>query len=361
MRRMMTGNQAVVEAAVRAGCRFFSGYPITPVSDLMEYMARRLAQVGGVFIQMEDELGAITAAIGASWAGKKSMTATSGPGFSLMQEGIGYAAMTETPVVVVDSQRGGPSTGQPTMPSQGDVLQARYGSHGDYPIAVLAPSDIQEVYDLTIKAFNIAEALRTPVVLLMDAFMSHMAEPVSEGECEILERKVHPPGPVERPYEPGEDLVPPFPVFGRGNLVSVTGLTHDEKGVPRPEDNRVHASLIRRLFGKFERRKDLLEDVRTMGDGRRLVIAYGMMGRLAEALVDRGYRLLRPRVLWPAPTGPLKREMAEADVVYVVEMNIGKYSLVVKRVAEELGIEVRSISILGGRIPTPSELEAMME
>ncbi|RLF32182.1 MAG: 2-oxoacid:acceptor oxidoreductase subunit alpha, partial [Thermoplasmata archaeon] len=253
--RFFSGNVAAAEGAILAGCRFFGGYPITPSTEIAERMAFRLPQVGGVFIQMEDELASMAAILGASWGGVKAMTATSGPGLSLMQENIGLGAMTETPCVVVDVQRGGPSTGMPTLVAQADVMQARWGSHGDYEIIALAPSSVQECFDLTIRAFNLSEKYRTPVIVLMDESVGHMSEKVvipSAEEIALIERK-KPTVPPEayRAYEPDEDLVPPMACAGEGYNVHVTGLTHDEKGYPVATDPEVQARLVRRLCDKI--------------------------------------------------------------------------------------------------------------
>ena len=258
----MQGNEACAEAALAAGCRFYAGYPITPSTEIMELMARRLPELGGVFVQMEDEIASIAAAIGASWTGRKAMTATSGPGFSLMQENIGYAAMTETPVVIVDSQRGGPATGQPTMVAQGDVMQARFGAHGDYEIIVLAPGTPQEMFDLTLHAFNLSEEYRTPVIVLADAETSHMRGKVVVEGLRIIDRKTFPEGHVAEPFRADEALVPQFPVFGRKHRVHVTGLTHDTRGYPIGTDPAVHAALVNRITGKIANNREKIGQVK---------------------------------------------------------------------------------------------------
>ncbi|HPP06521.1 MAG TPA: 2-oxoacid:acceptor oxidoreductase subunit alpha, partial [Syntrophorhabdaceae bacterium] len=238
---LLQGNEAIVEGALRAGCRFFAGYPITPATEISEAMSVKLPQVGGTFIQMEDEIASIAAVIGASLAGVKSMTATSGPGFSLMQENIGFAIMAEVPCVIVDAMRGGPSTGLPTSPAQGDVMQARWGTHGDHPIIVLCPSTIRECYDLTIKAFNLSEKFRNPVILLVDEVVAHMREKITffdDEEIEIFNR-IKPNMPPEWyiPYADTPSGVPPMANFGEGYRYHVTGLTHDIRGFPtsRPD------------------------------------------------------------------------------------------------------------------------------
>ncbi|MCD6491636.1 MAG: 2-oxoacid:acceptor oxidoreductase subunit alpha, partial [Candidatus Korarchaeota archaeon] len=232
----MSGNEAIAEGAIMAGCRFFAGYPITPSSEIAERLARRLPQVGGIFIQMEDELASMIAIIGASWGGLKAMTATSGPGFSLMQENLGFAVMTETPVVVVDVQRGSPSTGLPTLIGQGDIMQAKWGSHGPYEIIALSPSTVQECFDFAIKAFNLAEKYRVPVIVLMDERISHLYEKVVVPPKEkliLVERKRPKSKENFLPYKAEDDLIPPMPPVGEGYHFHITGLTHDERGYPK--------------------------------------------------------------------------------------------------------------------------------
>ena len=243
------GDEAIARAAILAGCRFYAGYPITPASEIFEAMSIYMPLVDGVSIQMEDEIGSIAAVIGASWAGAKSMTATSGPGFSLMMENLGYAIMTETPLVLVNVQRSGPSTGQPTLAAQGDLMQAIWGTHGDHSLIVLTPATVQEAFDMTIKAFNLAEKYRTPVILLTDAEVGHMRERVyapHPDELELIYRKL-PANEEEANYPFGDihgDLVPPMPVFGKGHHTYVTGLTHDEKGRPKTVQSEIHEKLI---------------------------------------------------------------------------------------------------------------------
>ena len=251
----LSGNYACVEGAIAAGCRFYAGYPITPSNEIAERMSFRIAQVGGIYIQMEDELGSMAALVGASWGGAKSMTATSGPGFSLMQENIGLAAMTETPCVVVNVQRG-PSTGLPTLVGQADVMQARWGSHGDYEIIALAPASSQECFDFTIKAFNLAERWRVPVIVLMDEVVGHMWERVvipPKEEIKLISRKRPTIPPKDfLPFKAGKDLVPEMPIAGEGYRVHVTGLTHDEKGYPAMND-KAHNKLVTRLVDKIRK------------------------------------------------------------------------------------------------------------
>jgi len=281
----MSGDLACAEGALAAGCRFFGGYPITPATEIAERMARRMPEVGGIYIQMEDEIGSIAAVIGASYAGKKAMTATSGPGFSLMQENIGLAVMTEAPLVIVDIMRGGPSTGQPTMPGQQDIMQAKWGSHGDYEIIALAPSSVQEMFDLTIECFNLAEIYRVPVILLADEIIGHMWERVKippPDEIVIVNRKKPKVPPNE--YHP---LVPPMACFGEGYRFHATGLTHDEKGEPKTVSIEEQNKLVRRLCDKIRKNADKIIKVEEvmLEDAEVAVIAYGIASRAALSAV----------------------------------------------------------------------------
>jgi 2-oxoglutarate ferredoxin oxidoreductase subunit alpha len=332
--RVMSGNEACAEAAMAAGLRFFAGYPITPSSEIAEELARRLPLVGGVFMQMEDEIAAMGAVIGASLAGLKSMTATSGPGFSLKQENIGFACMAEVPCVVVDVQRGGPSTGLPTMPSQGDVMQARWGTHGDHPIIALAPYSVAETFDLTVRAFNLSEAYRTPVILLLDEIIGHVNEKVRlPGSVELVERK-GPDTPPERylPYRHAEDGVPPMAAFGRdGYRFHVTGLAHDETGFPTNDPAEIDR-LNRRLQAKIERHEGAIVDVErhACADAEIAVFAYGSVARAARQAVEEARAqgipagLLRPRTLWPFPEAEVRELGGRVRAIVVPEMNLGQ-------------------------------------
>lgn len=332
--RVMSGNEACAEAAMAAGLRFFAGYPITPSSEIAEELVVRLPKAGGVFIQMEDEIAAMGAVIGASLAGSKSMTATSGPGFSLKQENIGFACMAEVPCVVVDVQRGGPSTGLPTMPAQGDVMQARWGTHGDHSIIALAPFSVDETFDLTVRAFNLAEAYRTPVILLMDEIIGHVNEKVSlPDSVEVVERK-GPDAPPGRylPYRHTEDAVPPMAAFGRGGYrFHVTGLAHDQTGFPTNDPVEIDR-LNRRLNSKLERHRDAIVEVvpHACDDAELAVFAYGSVARAARQAVDearaRGIPvgLLRPRTLWPFPDREVREVAERVRAIIVPEMNMGQ-------------------------------------
>ncbi len=279
------GNTACAEGAIAAGCRFFAGYPITPSTEIAERMASRLPKIGGTFVQMEDELASMAAIVGGSWAGARSMTATSGPGFSLMMENIGYAAITETPCVVVNVQRGGPSTGQPTMAAQGDMMQARYGSHGDYSIIALSPSSVQEMFDLTVKAFNLADRFRTPVFLMADETIGHMREKILLREnVEIIPRRELKEG--ELPCEPDENGIPGFGTFGNGHNIHITGLTHNEKGYPATDSAELHEAMVRRQVDKIEKHRLELTDVDIVNPEAEIVfISYGAPTRTVRQLL----------------------------------------------------------------------------
>ncbi len=343
----MDGDTACAEGALAAGCRFFAGYPITPATEIAERMARRLPQVGGTYIQMEDELGSMAAVIGASYACAKAMTATSGPGFSLMQENIGLAFMTETPCVIVDIMRGGPSTGQPTMPGQQDVMQAKWGSHGDYEMISLAPSSVQEMFDLTIEAFNLAEAYRTPVTVLADAIIGHMYERVDipdESEIKIVNRK-KPKVPPEKyaPFQADDDLVPPMACFGEGYRFYATGLTHDESGRPRTSSAEAQQKLIRRLCDKIRRNAKKIVKIKEfmLDDAEVAVVAYGIASRAALSAVRKAREagvkagLLRLTTLWPFPDWHISRLAKQVDAIVVPEMNYGQIVREVERAAKE--------------------------
>ncbi len=339
---LVTGNEACARAALAAGCRFYAGYPITPSSEIAEFMVRALPDLDGVFIQMEDEIASLAAVIGASLAGTKAMTATSGPGFSLMQEHIGFAAMAEVPCVVVNVMRGGPSTGLPTSPSQGDVMQARWGSHGDHPAIVLAPASVREVFEQTVLAFNLAERFRTPVTVLYDEVIGHTAESVVLPEQVPIEHRTRPdcsPEDFVAKAAP-PDGVPPLPAFGDGYRFHVTGLSHDERGLPSDDGGKAEA-LVQRLLAKVENRTDELTQVETLGldDAELAVFAYGIVGRSARAAVEsaraEGIRvgLIRPITLWPFPHQEVADVADQVDRLIVAEMNLGQMVGEVERAA----------------------------
>lgn len=332
------GDLASAYGAIKAGCRFFAGYPITPASEITQAMAELLPRVGGKFLQMEDELASISAIIGASWAGLKAMTATSGPGFSLMQENIGYAAMTETPVVIVDVQRAGPAIGQATRAAQGDVMQSRFGSHGDYETIVLSPNSVQEMFEFTVKAFNLAEIYRVPVILLSDAEVGHMMERLNVPESvEIVNRKVA--KTFEDATKYGEDLVPPMGRFGSGLELMVTGSTHRPDGTRDTGSPDVQSSLVTRLVEKINRNRKNIEDWEELytEDVEILVISYGATSRPAKGAVLKAREMgikagyFRPKVLWPAPERRMV-ELGNVKKVILPEMSLRGYSLEIEKV-----------------------------
>jgi 2-oxoglutarate ferredoxin oxidoreductase subunit alpha len=333
--QVLTGNEACAEGALAAGMRFYAGYPITPSSEVAEVLAVELPKVGGVFIQMEDEIASIGAIIGGSLAGVKSMTATSGPGFSLMQENIGFAAMAEVPCVVVNVMRGGPSTGLPTLPAQGDVMQARWGTHGDHPIIALAPFSVAETYELTVRAFNLSEKYRTPVILLLDEIIGHVNEKVELTPTEkltIVNRVVpaEPPGQY-KPYRHTESGVPPMIPYGEGYRFHVTGLAHDETGFPTNSGAEI-GRLMERLHRKIEQARDEIVEVERfmMEDAEIGIIAYGSTARSARHAVrlarEAGKRvgLLRLRTLWPFADAEIRSYIGQVKTWIVPEMNMGQ-------------------------------------
>jgi len=357
----MQGNTACAEGALAAGCRFFGGYPITPSTEVAELMASRLPRKGGVFVQMEDEIASIASVIGASWTGMRSMTATSGPGFSLMMENLGFAVMTETPCVVVNVQRGGPSTGQPTMSAQGDMMQCRFGSHGDYSIIALSPASVQEMYELTARAFNLADQFRVPVFLMADEIIGHMRERIEiPDSMPIVERKPLIPGVL--PFHPDPDLVPGFPTFGKGYGVHVTGLTHDERGYPCATSPSVHEELVTRLVEKVESaRKRIADYVVTCPDAKVVFVSYGAPARSVEQLIhDRPSEKighLRLKMVWPFPEHALD-EFPESQTFLVPEQNLGQIAREIQRHTDR---SVVSLPKLGGNLHSPGELGQALE
>ena len=334
--KFVQGNEACVEAALYAGMDFFAGYPITPSTEIAELMAVRLPQKGGMFIQMEDEIASICAIIGASLTGRKVMTATSGPGFSLMQEGLGYAVMAEIPCVIVNVQRGGPSTGLPTKVSQGDVNQARWGTHGDHAIIALTASSHQDVFSVTVDAFNFSETYRTPVVLLFDEVLGHMRERLDipdPGEVPLVDRlrTSVPEGVDYHPYLPREDGRLPMSDFGGIHRYNVTGLFHDMWGFPSEDPQVVH-ELLRHLIDKIENHANEIMRYKEyyVEDAETLLISYGSSARSALHLVadrrQRGDRigLLELQTLWPFPSMLVREKCKRARYVIVVEMNMGQ-------------------------------------
>lgn len=367
--KLMQGNEACVEGAIAAGLKFYAGYPITPSTEIAEICAQRLPQVGGKFIQMEDEIAGMAAIIGASLAGLKSMTATSGPGFSLKQENIGYAALAEVPCVVVDVQRAGPSTGLPTAPSQGDVMQAKWGTHGDHPVIALSPTSVRETFDLTVKAFNLSEKYRTPVLLMLDEIVGHMREKIeipSKEEIEIFDRIKPEIGKTDYMayrVEPGQ-LVPPMAAFGEGFHFHVTGLMHDEFGFPT-NDPQVADRLLRRIVAKVEENVDdiVLYEEEFMEDATFFVLAYGGTYRSARSAVkqarEEGIKvgLFKALTLWPFPAKPVKALAKKMDSIIVPELNLGQYVLEVERVVAGEA-KVVHLGKVNGEALTPKEILA---
>jgi 2-oxoglutarate ferredoxin oxidoreductase subunit alpha len=360
----MQGNEALAEAAIMAGCQFFAGYPITPASEIAEHLAKRLPQVGGIMIQMEDEIASIAAVIGASWTGAKAMTATSGPGFSLMQENIGYAFMTETPCVIVDVQRAGPSTGQATKCGQGDVMQTRWGTHGDYASIVLSPNSVQEMFSLTVRAFDLAERYRTPVILLADEVVAHMREQMTLPPIEeVTKAKRKKPKRKEQPFFGGED-VPPMPSVGEGYNVSVTGSTHNEFGIRFTADPKVHNDLVKRIVNKVEAKAELLMDFEatSINDCDFGFVSYGCTSRAvyeaAEMAQEKGINVgfIRLKTIWPFPERIIQTMAKCAKAILVPEMNLQQISREVQRVVNGMTEVVPINKIGGGRMVTPEEL-----
>ncbi len=362
------GDHACSEGAIAAGCRFVAGYPITPSTEVVERIAERFPKIGGVFIQMEDEIASSIAIQGAVWGGKKAMTVTSGPGFSLMMEHIGFAAMTETPCVFVDVQRAGPSTGLPTMPAQGDMMQARWGSHGDYGIIALSPNSPQECFDLTVKAFNLSEQYRVPVMMMMDECVGHMIERVnipSADDINITPRRYY-EGPKEdyRPYEAERDLVPMMVKAGDGYRIHVTGLTHDEMGYPNMSVN-TQGKLVRRLVDKLKVNADrIIEFKEDLVEGADIVVlTYGISSRTAVPAIDQarkeGLKVghLRLVTVWPFPERKIAELAAKIKAFVVPELNFGQIALEVERCAGGKAA-VHLVPHAGGTVHQPKEIYA---
>ncbi|OPY69463.1 MAG: 2-oxoglutarate oxidoreductase subunit KorA [Syntrophorhabdaceae bacterium PtaU1.Bin034] len=363
---LLQGNEAVVEGALRAGCRFFAGYPITPATEISEILSVKLPALNGTFIQMEDEIASMGAVIGASLTGTKSMTATSGPGFSLMQENIGFAIMAEVPCVVVDVMRGGPSTGLPTLPSQGDVMQTRWGTHGDHPIIVLAPSTVRECFDLAVKAFNFSEKFRNPVILLLDEVIAHMREKVILPAVDTREifNRVKPKMPPEWyiPYENTPGGVPAMADFGDGYRYHVTGLTHDVRGFPTERPDEI-GPFMARLFRKISQNMAEIQigESYETEDAEIAIIAYGSVARSARRAVRdaraNGVKagLLKLNTIWPFMRSAVEKVLETARTIVVPEMNIGQISREVKRVNQGKA-RVIGVNKMDGTMITPAEI-----
>ncbi|MBI5559847.1 MAG: 2-oxoacid:acceptor oxidoreductase subunit alpha [Deltaproteobacteria bacterium] len=368
-KKLVQGNEACSEGALYAGCRFYAGYPITPSTEVAEILSARLPNVGGKFIQMEDEIASISAVIGASLAGLKSLTATSGPGFSLKQEGIGYACMAEVPCVIVNVMRGGPSTGYPTGPSQSDVMQAKWGTHGDHPVIAVTPAYVQEIFSETVRAFNLAERYRTPVLILYDEIVGHMREPVTfplPGELEVIDR-VKPTCPLEEylPYDTEYEIAP-LAAFGEGYRFHVTGLNHRADGFPT-NDSKLIEKGIKRLTGKIENhREDIWKNEEYLLDDADIVVfAFGSTARSARYSVrkarENGLKagLLRPLTLWPFPEKAVRDAVVRAKAVIVPEMNLGQIVHEVERCA--CGVKVEGIFRVDGEPINPRQILDVIE
>ncbi|MFC1872387.1 2-oxoacid:acceptor oxidoreductase subunit alpha [Chloroflexota bacterium] len=358
----LDGDTACAEGAISAGCNFFAGYPITPATEVAERMSARLPEIGGTFIQMEDEIASMNAILGASWAGAKSMTSTSGPGFSLMMENLGLGIMLETPCVLVNVQRAGPSTGLPTLTGQGDMMQARWGSHGSYSIIAIAPSSPQDIYEQTIRAFNLSEKYRVPVLLMTDEAVGHMTERVTVRPPEEVEVSARPKPGVPKdeywPYVAGDNLVPPMAIAGEGYGFHVTGLTHDERGYP-DMTAEAQALLVRRLIDKIENNRDDIIQLEThnLDDAEVVVCAYGITARIASYAVElaraEGIKvgMFRLVTVWPFPEREI-RELAKKVKAFIVpEVNAGQIVLEVERCAA--GIRTILLPHLGGGVHRP--------
>jgi len=362
----MTGDVACAEGALAAGCRFFGGYPITPATEVAEHMSARLPDVGGTFIQMEDEIGAMASILGASWAGQKSMTSTSGPGFSLMMENIGLGVCTETPCVVVNVQRAGPSTGLPTMGAQADMMQARWGSHGQYEIIALAPCSAQEIFYQTITAFNLSERYRSPVLVMTDEIIGHMSEKVVIPKADAITR-VSRPKPKGRKdrfklYAPDKNGVAPMPVAGEGYQLHVTGLTHDERGYP-VMTVETQKEMMDRLTGKILNNRDdiIMTEAHQLDDAEIVLVSYGISARTSLAAMHQARAmgmkvgLLRLITVWPFAEDRI-RELADRVKGFVtVEINLGQIHLEVTRCAGGK-VPCHLVGHAGGSIIAPQQV-----
>ena len=366
--RLMQGNEAIAMGALAAGCQFYAGYPITPSTEVAEVLSRELPKVGGKFIQMEDEIASMAAIIGASVGGLKSMTATSGPGFSLMQENIGYAAMAEIPCVVVNVQRLGPSTGQPTAASQGDVMQARWGTHGDHQIIVLSPISVAQSFELAVKAFNLAEKYRTPVILLTDEIIGHMREPIELpgfDTVEKVERRVTDSPSAYKAFRNDSGDVPPMASFGTGYRYHITGLFHDEVGFPTQRLDEIEPWL-ERVENKFKNHDDILLYQKDYQPGARTaILSYGASARTArhalKQLRAKGEKvnLFTVQTLWPFPETAVEELADTVERIIVPEMNLGQLALEVERVAgRKKGVRVNRAN---GEMVTPDMIVSAVE
>jgi 2-oxoglutarate ferredoxin oxidoreductase subunit alpha len=367
----MNGDEACCEGAIAAGCRFFAGYPITPATEVAERMSERLPEVGGIYIQMEDELASMAAILGASWGGMKAMTSTSGPGFSLMMENIGLGLCTETPCVICNVQRAGPSTGLPTLVGQGDMMQARWGSHGHYEIIAVSPSSPQEMFDFTIWAFNLSEQYRLPVIIMADEVVAHMNERVvipPADKIQVVNRKKA-SGPADKhlPYRPDADGVAPMAVFGDGYYMHVTGLTHDQRGYPVMEPS-AQEEMIDRLVQKVRKNVNRIVryDTSLLDDAEVVVVAYGISVRSAKRAVagarEKGIRagLVKLNTVWPFPEKLIRDLAGRVRALVMPEINYGQMVLELERCAAGR-CPVHLVSHAGGTIIRPEQILAVLE
>jgi 2-oxoglutarate ferredoxin oxidoreductase subunit alpha len=373
--QFILGDMACVYGGLLAGCSFFGGYPITPASEVTEGMARMLPRVKGTYMQMEDEIGSIASVIGASWGGAKSMTATSGPGFSLMMENYGFAVMTETPCVIVNVQRTGPSTGQPTLGAQGDMMQAKWGTHGDFEAIALAPSNVQECMDFTIDAFNLAEKYRNPVCVMADGEIGHLRERVvvpDEKDIKIVDRV---PATIDKkkfiPFTNSQtrnSKVPDFPTFGTGYHTYVTGLTHNERGFPATDKQPDHEKLVKRITSKITDDIDKITNVEKLylDDAKTVFVTYGASARPAESAMEmaraKGKKvgMLRLKLVWPFPYKEIQKLASNVDEIIVPEMNLGQIVHPVREYVEGQ-CKVVSAPKIGGEMHLPHELYKYLE
>ena len=362
----LDGDHACTEGALAAGCRFFAGYPITPSTEVAERFCARIPMVGGLFIQMEDELASMAAIVGAAWGGKKTMSVTSGPGFSLMMENLGLAVMMETPCVLVNVQRGGPSTGLPTMVGQADMMQARWGSHGDYEIIALSPASPQDSFDYTIKAFNLAERYRVPVLVMMDECVGHMTEKVvipKADEIDIVPRRLTKLPPQKYlPYHPNDDLVPDMIVAGEGYHIHSTGLTHDEKGYPAMKANTQH-TLVNRLVDKIRKNVDDIVEIEEdqTEDADIIVMAYGITSRVTMPAIFKARKngmkvgYIKMVTVWPFPEKRVRELAAKAKAFVMPEINLGQVVLELERVVAGKA-KVLHVPHAGGWVHDPEDI-----
>ena len=362
----LDGDHAAAEGCIAAGCRFFAGYPITPSTEIAERVAARFPRLGGIFIQMEDELASMNAILGASWGGTKSMTCTSGPGFSLMMENLGLGLMLETPCVVVNVQRGGPSTGLPTLPAQSDMMQARWGSHGDYEIIALVPNSPQECFELTIEAFNFSELYRMPILLMMDECVGHMTERVvipSADKIQLIPRRyTNLPPEQYLPYKPEEDLIPSMPPVGEGYRFHITGLTHDEKGYPvmnAEAQNKLVTRLVRKIRDHVDEIVIVKED--HLDDAEVAIVSYGITSRVTIPAIEKarkdGLKVghIRLITVWPFPEKHIAEISKKVKGIVVPELNMGQIVREVER-SSRGNCTVRSVPHAGGWVHNPDDI-----